>query len=234
MIRLVLMVAMITAAPMSAAFACPPPRNDAMRERLELLTPSGTVLPEDGGLVVRRTTVDDGQPGDTLRVQTADGTEVRADVTAYADGVERWTLPPGDRELQVVDATGKVVRTFRQSRARPRRPPGLPRIKRLSARAAVPMRGPGVPASAMRLDLSAAPPPDTVLILGELVRGTDTMPWLTLAPAGTRYDRETYAHKGCSPGPAPVTAPAKLRFRYLAADGRLSAPSRTVATSRLR
>jgi hypothetical protein len=235
--RLALIVALITTASLDAAHACPPPPRDAMREHLELLTPAGTDIPEDGGLVIRRTRGYDGGPdaaNDVFTVQTRDGTRLPVEVVALPDGLELWKLAPGARELQLVDHTGKVLRTFRQTRVRARRAPAAPRIKRLAATAALPMRGPGVPASTMRLDLSAAPPASTLFLLGDLVAVGDPIPWLSFAPAGTRYDRATYAHKGCSPGPAPVSSPSKLRFRYLSADGRLSSPSRAITTARMR
>ncbi len=153
---------------------------------------------------------------------------------ALPEGLELWMIAPGDRELQLVDQTGTVLRTFGQTGVRPRRAPAAPRIKRLAATPATPMRGPGVPGSSMRLDLAAAPPASTLFLLGDLVSGADAIPWLSFTPAGTRYARTTHAHKGCAPGPAPVTSPSKFRFRYLSTNGRLSSPSRAITTARMR
>ena len=229
MTRLLLFVAFVTAA--TPAFACPPPRPGVVR--LTLATPDGTTIPADGALLVTRGEDYDTE-GDAWTVRTTDGTAVAVTIEPLADGLERWKLAPGDRDLELVDAKGAVVRRFHQSTTTGAAL-AAPKLKRLVSSAdGKPMRFPGVAASHVRLDLSSAPPSRALFLLADMpAAGTDPIPWLALPPS-THHERTTPAHKSCSPGPAPVTAGMKLRFRWLTADGRLSKASaaRTVALAK--
>lgn len=224
----------------ASAWACPHP--PPMRARLTLTTPDGATIPGDGGLIVTRSMEMDfddgvtraGADGAALRVRTADGAALAPAVDYLGDGIERWRFPTTTaRDLEVLDDAGAVIATIHQARTA-RRALAAPRIKRLSSTAARGAGGPayGVPGSHMVLDLAVRAPTAGATLVAELVGAG---PWFTAAaPADRRVVRDTYAGKGCAGGPGPVVAGTRLRFAWLAPDGRLSAWSRptTVALAR--
>lgn len=221
-----------TAATATTSWACPPPSPDRDRVVLTLVTPDGATIGADGALVVKRA----GYGDDGWTVRTVQGAAVTVEVQPLADGLERWRLAgAADRELEIVDGAGAVVAHVQQ-RARARTAMPAPRVRRLTSTAQGHGMAPyGVPASSMVLDLVAAPPVGATTLVAELVSGDTASGWFVMPVTATRrFARETYAHKGCAPGPSPVMAGSALRFAWLDGSGRLSRFTRAVTVARAR
>lgn len=220
---------LVATAATTTAWACPPPNPDRDGVSLALITPDGATISGDGALLVQRA----GYGDDGWSVRTAGGAAVTVEVVPLADGLERWRLGgAADRDLEIVDGAGTVVAHVHQrARARPAMP--APRVRRLTSTAqGHGMPAYGVPASSMVLDLAAAPPTGATTLVAELVSGDTASGWFVLpVTASRRLARETYAHKGCAPGPMPVMAGSTLRFAWLDAQGRMSRPSRAVTVA---
>ena len=205
------------------ALACPPP--PPMAERLVLATPDGATIPADGALLVGQVeeyaTNRAPRRGPDLTVRVAGGATLTPTIEYLADGAQRWRLPgAAPRDLEVIDADGKVIAHIHQAAAAGALPP--PKVKRLTSTIASGEGVPyGIPASHAVIELAAAPAGLT--LVAEVV---DVGVWFTAAPTGRRVVHDTYASKGCGGGPRPVVAGTRMRFAWLATDGRMSAWSK--------
>jgi hypothetical protein len=138
------------------------------------------------------------------------------------------------RTLEMVDATGAVLRTYEQRTGGQRL--GAPRgsiVSTLTRAAATSRRGPYPPQGTMTVTLAEDPPADAAVLVVQTMQDKAGIAWTAVAARQRTYAFGP-AGKGCVPGPATARQGARLVLVWFDIHGQKSATSAviTVGTAR--
>lgn len=196
----------------------------------EPLTPAGATILGDGGVLLA-TRVDGGPDRGAMpsgpRLRSADA-DVEVDVEYVAPALTLVRPKQSvDRTLDIVDAMGKVLRSYEQRTGGTRlAAPKGSAVSTLTRSAAV-QRRQYPPQGTMTITLAEDPPADAAVLVVQTLRDKTGIAWAPVA-ASQRSFVFGPAGKGCVPGPAAARQGARLVLVWFDIHGQKSTTSATV------
>lgn len=228
MLRLIALLALLP----DLASACPPPPPPAF----EPLLADGATLIGTGGVLFREGFAhDEDAAGSPALRDAATDAVVAADWKPLAPGL--MLLQPkteADRELAVVSASGRVLRTIHQLRAQAvLATPVIARARATGAKAnprhASPMM---ILPSVLTLELRTPLPSNAVaLVVTDPASAWGRM-WFAPTKGQTTFTMNAGGGKSCGGGMGPVYIGEKITVLWVDAHGRISPPSKPIRVGR--
>lgn len=207
----------------STAFACP-----QMRMTEQPLTPDGTTILDDGGVLVVSQPTFNGSPEDAGLHLMEGGADIDVSIDAIAPALGRIRAAAGTRTLALANVRGKTLRTYPQATGGTRlAAPRGTAVSTLTAAQIKATRAPYPPTGTMTITLAKDPPPDAFVLVVSLADGAG-IAWAQVVPAQRTYSF-SQGGKGCYPGPMVPKQRTRVTLAWIDVHGRISATSQPIS-----